>query len=162
MRKLIGVAVLLCMVSALGMAQEPPRPEIYGGFQFTDTDGGWHGSGWNTAANMYITRWLGGTADFSGVYGSGSSNLYTYTFGPVVSMHKSAVSPFAHALFGGAHTATGPLSDSGMAMMFGGGVDLGKHKFAFRAVQFDWMVLRFNGVSDKNNVRVNTGFLYRF
>jgi hypothetical protein len=58
---------------------------------FTSTDGGWHANGWNTAANLYITHWLGGTADFSGVYNSGS--LYTYTFGPVVSTHKSNFSP---------------------------------------------------------------------
>jgi hypothetical protein len=161
MRKLIGVAVLVCMISVLGMAQETPKPEIYAGYQFTSTDGGWHGNGWNTAANLYITKWLGGTGDFSGVYGSGS-NLYTYTFGPTISTHKSDFSPFAHALFGGAHAAAGGVSDSGMAMMFGGGVDFGKHKLAFRAVQFDWMVLRFSGFTDKNNMRVNTGLMYRF
>ena len=58
--------------------------------------------------------------------------------------------------------AAGGIGDSGMAMMFGGGLDFGKHRLVFRAVQFDWMVLRFNGFTDKNNVRVNTGFLYRF
>ena len=47
-------------------------------------------------------------------------------------------------------------------MMFGGGVDIGSKKFAFRAIQLDWMTLRFNGFTDKNNVRVNTGILYRF
>jgi len=41
-------------------------------------------------------------------------------------------------------------------------LDFGKHKLVFRAVQFDWMVLRFNGFSDKNNMRVNTGLVYRF
>jgi hypothetical protein len=161
MRKLIGVAVLLCMVSVLGMAQEKPLPEVYGGYQFTSTDGGWHASGWNGAANFYVTNWLGGTADFSGVYKSGS-NLYTYTFGPVVTTHKGELAPFAHALFGGAHAGNGTGSDSGMAMMFGGGLDVGKKRFAFRAFQFDWMVLRFAGVSDKNNFRVNTGLMYRF
>jgi hypothetical protein len=160
MRKLIGVAVLLFMISALGAAQETPKPEIYGGYQFTSTDGGWHASGWNTAANLYITRWLGGTADFSGVYNSGS--LYTYAFGPTVSTHKSNFSPFAHALFGGARASSAGISNSGMTMMFGGGVDFGNGKLAFRAVQFDWMVLRFAGVTDKNNMRVNTGLLYRF
>ena len=161
MRKLIGVAVLVVMVSMVGMAQETPKPEVYGGYQYDRTDGGGHGQGWNTAANLYVTRWLGGTADFSGVYHSGSS-LYTYTFGPVISTHKSTFSPYAHALFGGAHTAGGGFSNSGMAMMFGGGADFGKHKLVFRAVQFDWMVLRFSGITDKNNMRVNTGFLYRF
>jgi hypothetical protein len=161
MRKLIGVAVLACMTSMLAMAGETPKPEVYGGYQFTSTDGGWHASGWNTAANLYVWKNVGATADFSGVYSSGQS-LYTYTFGPVVSMPKHNFSPYAHALFGGAHAAAGGISDSGMTMMFGGGLDVGGHKLVFRAVQFDWMVLRFNGFTDKNNVRVNTGLLYRF
>ena len=160
MRKLIGVAVLVVMVSMVGMAQETPKPEIYGGYQYDRTDGGGHGQGWNTAANLYVTRWLGGTADFSGVYNNGS--IYTYTFGPVVSTHKQNFSPFAHALFGGARASSGGISDSGMAMYFGGGVDFGKGKWAVRAVQFDWMVLRFSGISNKNNMRVNTGLMYRF
>jgi hypothetical protein len=161
MRKFIGIAILIGMFSMISMAQESAKPEVFGGYQFTSTDGGWHGSGWNGAANLYITRWFGATADFSGVYGSGS-NIYTYTFGPVVSTHKHNVSPFAHALFGGAHAAAGGFGDSGMAMMFGGGVDLGNRKLAFRAFQVDWMMLRFNGFTDKNNVRVNTGVIYRF
>ena len=160
MRKLIGVAVLVVIVSMVGMAQETPKPEIYGGYQYDRTDGGGHGQGWNTAANLYVTRWLGGTADFSGVYNNGS--IYTYTFGPVVSTHKQNFSPFAHALFGGARASSGGISDSGMAMYFGGGVDFGKGKWAVRAVQFDWMLLRFNGISNKNNMRVNTGLMYRF
>jgi hypothetical protein len=160
MRKLIGVAVLVVMVSMVGMAQETPKPEVYGGYQYDRTDGGGHGQGWNTAANLYVTRWLGGTADFSGVYNNGS--IYTYTFGPVVSTHKQNFSPFAHALFGGARAASGSLSNNGMAMYFGGGVDFGKGKWAVRAVQFDWMLLRFNGISNKNNMRVNTGLMYRF
>ena len=161
MRKVIGVAILVCMTSMLGMAGEAPRPEVYGGYQFTSTDGGWHASGWNGAANMYITRHIGITGDFSGVYSSGQS-LHTFTFGPVISRPKSGFSPFAHALFGGARAAAGGFSDTGMAMMFGGGLDFGQRKLVFRAVQFDWMVLRFNGITDKNNMRVNTGILYRF
>jgi hypothetical protein len=161
MKKFAVLAVLICVVSAVAVAQERPLPEVYGGYQFTSTDGGWHASGWNGAANFYVTKWLGGTADFSGVYKSGS-NLYTYTGGPVVSMHKDNISPFAHALFGGAHAATGSIGDSGMAIMVGGGVDLGGKRLAFRAVQFDWLMLRFNGITDKNNFRVNTGIIYRF
>lgn len=161
MRKLFAITVLVFMVGMLATAQETPRPEVFGGYQFTGTDGGWHGSGWNGAANFYITRWFGATADFSGVYGSGS-NLYTYTFGPTVSTHKGSVSPFAHALFGGAHAGSGSAGVNGMAMMFGGGLDFGKKKFALRAVQFDWMPLRFAGITDKNNYRVNTGIMYRF
>jgi hypothetical protein len=161
MRKLIGVAVLLCLASMCAFGGEKPLPEIYGGYQFTSTDGGWHASGWNTAANMYIWKNVGVTGDFSGVYKSGS-NLYTYTFGPMISAPKGNFSPYAHALFGGAHAAAGGFGDSGMAMLFGGGLDFGQHKLVFRAVQFDWMVLKFNGFTDKNNMRVNTGLVYRF
>jgi hypothetical protein len=160
MRKLIGVVVLVGMFSMLAMAEGSPKPEVYGGYQFTGTDGGGHASGWNGAASLYVTRWLGVTGDFSGVYHSGS--LYTYTFGPTVSARKTKFSPFAHALFGGARASSGGVSDSGMAMMFGGGVDIGGGKLALRAVQFDWLVLRFNGITDKNNYRVNTGLMYRF
>jgi hypothetical protein len=161
MRKFIGIAVLIGMISIVGAAQEIPKPEVYGGYQFTSTDGGWHGNGWNGAANFYITRWLGVTGDFSGVYGSGS-NLYTFTGGPMVSVRKGSAAPFAHALFGGAHAGAGSYGDGGLAMMFGGGVDFGKKKLAVRAIQVDWMLLRFNSFTDKNNVRINTGLMYRF
>jgi hypothetical protein len=161
MRKVIGIAVLVCLCSMLGVAGEAPKPEVYGGYQFTSTDGGWHASGWNGAANFYVTRHVGITGDFSGVYHSGA-NLYTYTVGPVVSLPRRGFSPYAHALFGGAHTTTAGIGDSGMAMLFGGGLDFGKGKLVFRAVQLDWMTLRFNGFTDKNNMRVNTGILYRF
>jgi hypothetical protein len=161
MKKFIGVAVLVCMTSMLGMAGETPKPEVFGGYQFTSTDGGWHASGWSTAASINVWKMVGATADFSGAY-SGGQKLYTYTFGPVISHPKGNFSPYAHALFGGAHAAAGSISDSGMTMLFGGGLDFGKHKLVFRAVQLDWMMLRFNGITDKNNVRVNTGLLYRF
>lgn len=161
MRKLIGVAILVCMASMFALAGETPKPEVYAGYQFTSTDGGWHASGWNTAANFYVWKNLGVTGDLSGVYSSGQ-NLYTYTVGPVISAPKGNFSPYVHALFGGAHTGAAGIGVGGAAMMFGGGLDFGKHRLVFRAVQLDWMMLRFNGITDKNNVRVNTGLLYRF
>jgi len=161
MRKLIGVALFVCLISVAGIAQEVPKPEIYGGYQFTTLDPSWHASGWNGAASMYLTRWLGIKGDFSGAYSTGTS-YHTYTFGPVVSTHKGAIAPFGEALFGGAHAANSGVGNSGMAMMFGGGLDLGRKRFAFRLVQADWMITRFNGFTDKNNARVSTGVLYRF
>jgi hypothetical protein len=49
-----------------------------------------------------------------------------------------------------------------MAMMFGGGVDMGRKQMAVRLFQVDWMILRFSGVTEKNNARVSTGILFRF
>jgi hypothetical protein len=160
MRRVMALAVFVGMVTLAGFAQETPKPEVFGGYQYTRLDG-WNGNGFNGSATMYINRWLGVQGDFSGAYATGDSFL-TYTGGPVVSTHKGMLSPFGHALFGGAHAASGGVGDSGFAMMFGGGLDVGNKKLAFRVVQMDWMITRFNGFSDKNNVRLSTGALFRF
>lgn len=160
MRKLIGVAIFLAVISLAAMAQENSKVEVFGGYQFTSLDG-WHGNGWNGAANFNIMHGLGLKGDFSGAYNSGEHFL-TYTFGPVVSMHSGKVAPFAEALFGGAHATAGSIGNSGMAMLFGGGLDVGSQRMALRLVQADWMITRFNGFTDKNNVRVSTGVLFRF
>lgn len=47
-------------------------------------------------------------------------------------------------------------------MFFGGGVDMGSGKLAFRLVQADWLITHFDGFTDKNNARVSTGVLFRF
>lgn len=161
MRKFIGVALFVGLISLVGIAQEVPKPEIFGGYQFTSLDPSWHASGWNGAASMYITRWFGVTGDFSGAYATGSK-FHTFTGGPVVSMRNHSVSPFAHALFGGAHASSAGVGTTGTAMLFGGGIDYGRKQFAVRLVQADWMITRFSGFTDKNNVRVSTGLLMRF
>ncbi|HKS71752.1 MAG TPA: hypothetical protein VJQ82_01065 [Terriglobales bacterium] len=161
MRKLIGIALFVCLATFVGTAQETPKPEIFGGYQFTALDPSWHGQGWNGAANMYFTHWLGVTGDFSGAYSQGLS-FTTYTGGPVVSMHKGQFSPFAHFLIGGAHASFSGVGNNGMAMMFGGGLDMGHKQFAVRLFQMDWLSTRFDGFTDNNNVRVSTGVLLRF
>lgn len=161
MKKLIGVALLLGVFSCLTLAQETPKPEVFGGYQFTTMNPSWNASGWNGQANFYLTRWFGVTGDFSGAYASGE-HFHTYTFGPVVSTHKGSFSPFVHGLFGGAHASAAGVGTSGMAMMFGGGMDMGRKQVAFRLFQADWLITRFSGVTEKNNARVSTGILFRF
>jgi hypothetical protein len=174
MRKLIGVALFLCLISLMAAAQEAGgKAEIFAGYQYTRFDGGLNANGFNGAAAANLNRWFGVAADFSGAYGSQSgvdTKFYSYTFGPQVSMHSGSLTPFAHFLIGGAHASasttsggvTTSASSSGMAMMFGGGVDVGRHNLAFRLAQFDWLTTRFNGVSDKNNMRLSTGLVMRF
>ena len=162
MKKLIGVCLFLGLMSVMSFAQETPKPELFGGYQFTTLDPSWNASGWNGSATMYLNRWLGVTGDFSGAYHSGAS-FHTYSGGPVVVMRRKPISPFAHALFGGAHASAGGVGDGGMVMMFGGGADYETGKrMAFRLAQFDWMVTRFDGFTNKNNARVSTGILFRF
>jgi hypothetical protein len=167
MRKFIGVALFVSLVSLMGFTQETPKPEVFGGYQYTRFDGGTNASGFNGQATIYINKWLGVSGDFGGAFPSGGKFL-TYTGGPVVSTHKGQFSPFAHFLIGGAHaSATDPLSGTtvganGLAMMPGGGVDMGSKQLAFRLVQFDWLISRFSGVTDKNNARISSGLLFRF
>jgi len=46
--------------------------------------------------------------------------------------------------------------------MIGGGADVGHGPFAWRVIQFDWMSVHFNGISDNKNIRVGTGIVLRF
>ena len=176
MRKLIGVALFLCLASLMAAAQESgtSKADIFGGYQYTKFDGGLSANGFNGAVTGNLNRWLGVTADFSGAYGSQSgvdTKTYTYTFGPQISMHSGKVTPFAHALFGGVHESasasilgtTVSASSSGFAFMLGGGLDLKVAKsMSFRAIQFDWLSLHSNGATDNNNMRICTGLLFRY
>src|SRR2546425_11707698 len=126
MRKFVVVALFVCLVALAGVAQETPKPEVFGGYQFTTLDHTPNANGWNGAASMYVTRWLGVTGDFSGAYTSGL-HFMTYTAGPVGSTHKGNFSPFAHALFRGAPALVFHLSPNRNPMAFGRRAGIG-HK----------------------------------
>jgi hypothetical protein len=96
MQKLMPV-VLLFLFSLPTFGQ---KAEVFGGYQLTHFDGGPNSNGWNAALTGNFLPFLGVTADFSGVYNSGT-HFYTYTFGPEVHARALGVKPFAHALFGG-------------------------------------------------------------
>ncbi len=164
MKKLIGVAMLAALLSVGAFAQEGSRAQVFGGYQFLHQGNfgtSLNFNGWNGAADAYLTKNFGVTADFSGTYGN-SLDLYTYTFGPSVRANLHGFTPFAHGLFGGGHLSGGGASVSGMTMYFGGGADVGSQKLAFRLAQFDWMIARWNGTNLNNNVRISTGVLFRF
>ena len=161
MRKFIGVALFVSLVSLMGFTQETPKPEVFGGYQYTRLEGGTNANGFNGQATMYINKWLGVSGDFGGAFANGG-HLYSYTGGPVVSTHKGQFSPFAHFLIGGARLGDSVSSINGLAMMPGGGVDMGTKQMAFRLVQFDWLISRFSGYTDKNNARISSGILFRF
>jgi len=174
MHKLLAVAFLVGTFSLAAFAQEAgvaPKAEFFGGFQYSRYDGGLNAPGWDTTVTGNVNRWFGVAADFSGGYGSQSGvsiHNYTYTFGPVVSLRQSRTfTPFAHFLAGGNRASASfsgiSGSSNGFAMMFGGGLDInaGQH-FAIRGAQFDWLTLHSNGVTDKNNMRIATGVVFRY
>ena len=174
MRYFVIVALtfgLLCLPLA-AQESEYPKAEIFGGYQFSHIEGNVNANGWNASITGNANRWVGVAADFSGAYKTVSgvhANMYTYTFGPVVSLnHEGVINPFVHALFGGAHlgasipgVASG--STNGFSMMFGGGVDARVHKnFAVRVAQLDWVYYRFSGLDSSKNMRLSTGIVLRF
>lgn len=136
-------------------------------------------NGYEFSATYKLLPWIGVTGDFSGHYGTvtGSSrgHVQTFLFGPEVSLHRK-VSPFVHALFGGAHESIGsgitpvtgfsanvvPMSGNAFASAIGGGIDLHVAPFlSVRPIQVDYLLTRFNS-GTQNQPRVSAGLVVRF
>ena len=171
MRQLIGLILFCSVCSFWAAAQNTPKAEIFGGYQYTRFDGGVDTNGWNAALTGNLNRWFGITADFSGAYKTISGvdfRQYTYTFGQTISSRRNEViRPFAHALFGGFHDSASlsgiSSSSNGFVMYVGGGLDVKlTHRLAVRAAQIDWMSLRANGSTDNNNFRYSAGIVAHF
>lgn len=163
MRAFWIIAVSLLTLALPLMAQEEsPKMELFGGYQFTHLNPSLNTNGWNVAVNGNFNRWFGLTGDFSGSYKNGG-HMYTYMFGPTFSARTKRVTPFVHALFGGANIGEGGDSAGAFSMALGGGLDVnaGSH-VSLRAVQADWLMLHSGGDTLSKNVRVSTGLVIRF
>lgn len=175
MRKFLVLIVLVGLFSLTVMAQETPKAEVFGGYQYTHISSGGESesfNGWNASVTGNVNKYFGVAGDFSGSYKtiSGVSvKVYTYTFGPVISLnHEGTFNPFVHALFGGAHLSAsvsglGSGGTNGFTMMMGGGADakVSPH-FAVRLFQADWVYYHFEGVGESKNVRISAGVVARF
>lgn len=182
MQKFLVVVMLLGILCFPVMAQEFPKAQIFGGYQYLHLGGNGtdvNANGWNASLTGNLNHWFGITADFSGSYKTVNvagidvdTKFYTYTGGPVVNLNSGGkVNPFVHALFGGVHASgsasaggvSGSASDNGFTMMFGGGVDVKvNHAIAVRLIQGDWVYYRISGDSESNNVRISTGIVLNF
>jgi hypothetical protein len=128
--------------------------------------------GWDASGTFNPFKILGVTGDFSGNYGSiaGSTlHVQTYLVGPQVHF-PGRISPFGHLLLGKAHETIGNnglafrLSESAFAMAAGGGLDLKLTPYlSVRAVQFDYLMTKFQFVTDRENqFRVSAGLVFHF
>ena len=170
MRNILGLILLFLLSSLASLAQDFPRAEVFGGYQYTRQQST-NMSGWNASLTGNYTHWLGLTGDFSGAYNSSGSvhfRSYSYTFGPTVaSRANETFTPFAHALFGGFHQAVDVAGSSvgtanGFALILGGGVDAKiTPLLAARLGQFDWMSFHASGGSS-NIFRYSGGIVVRF
>lgn len=146
-------------------------------------------NGWNASAEIKAIRWIGLVADFSGTYGSdpinafvelgsapkdASTRVYTYLFGPRVSLQIGRVRPFAEAMVGAETQGVSFLqldshNDSNLATAYGGGFDYRiKGPLAWR-VEADYISARLfkrdqssGSAPVQRNVRFSTGLVFRF
>jgi opacity protein-like surface antigen len=182
------VVCLLALLSFLGVAtraqESAPKIDAFAGYSYLQANPGvsgvnsFHLHGGSASVAYNYNNWLGGVADFGGynngnVLGTGTSGtLSTYLFGPRVSYrHLRKVTPFGQVLLGVAHANASNFgtanSQNAFAMTVGGGVDykLFEH-FSIRPVQAEYLMTRFGvgttGTRTQNNVRLSTGFVFRF
>lgn len=160
LRRSIFAFILLCvMIGVCSATAAAQSVEIFGGYQFTHLQPAFNASGWNAAFTKNFRHVLGITGDVSGAYRDGRS-AYTYTAGPVLTARLPAVQPFAHALFGG---ISNQHSDSGFAMLLGGGLDVGfRQGVGIRLVQLDWIHTDVEDVKRDRNLRASIGIVLKF
>jgi opacity protein-like surface antigen len=169
MRKMLVVLGLVLLVSSAALAQDAPKAEVSGGYEYVRISPG-GGSpalnchGGNGTLTVYPSKWFGLTADIGAcrVSISGTSaHAVNYVFGPKFAFRGSSrATPFVEALFGGVHLSGGGASANGFAMALGGGLDVkaGNH-FAIRIAQGDYVMTRISGVRT-NNFRFSAGIVF--
>jgi opacity protein-like surface antigen len=184
LKLLLSLLAVLSLFGATAYAQDTPKVDIFAGYSYLQANPGvrgvdsFHLNGGSASAAYNLSNWLSGVADFGGynngnVLGTGASGtLSTYLFGPRVSYrHFGRITPFGEVLFGAAHASASAFgttnSENSFAMSAGGGVDYRlSHRLAIRPFQVDYLMTRFGvktvGTQTQNNLRVSTGFVFRF
>ena len=182
MYRILAVLALATILPLHVLAQDAPRAEVFGGFQYFRANSGtdvqnldhFNLNGWDASLSGYFNRYLGVTADSSGAYGSPEllgvpihTKLHTFMFGPVLRFpNPTHITPFVHALGGGAHTSADSQgvtsADTSAAWAVGGGLDLNMARiFAIRLAQVDYLQTRTGGDS-QNNFRYSAGVVIKF
>jgi len=178
MRKLFILVAVILATAGSAVAQDFPKAEIFGGYQFIRLNPG----GGSTGANCQggagsvagnLNHWFGVVGDFGACKITGqpsgtSAHLVNYLFGPKLTYRSHGrVAPFAQVLFGGEHiglsaSGLGSSSDSSLAMTFGGGADyeLTNH-VSLRVIQAEYLYTKFGG-THQNNARISAGVVYRW
>jgi len=179
MRRLILGTIGLFFLSIPGFAQEYvyPKAEVFGGLSVARPGTMW---GWQSAVHGNFSHTIGFTADIGGQYksilGVGTSS-HQFLFGPRFIVRREKVTPFVHTLFGasrakasipalsipGFPTIPGTsVSSTGLAMSFGGGLDVNlSDRFSIRVAQVDWIPTRFNGGWSTDAVRLGFGIVLK-
>lgn len=176
MQKVAVISLILLAFTSLAAAQVPSG-NVYFGYAYVRsplvTTESVNLNGWNGSLEGKFLPWIGLVADLGGYYGSQTKpgvahlngNVYSFLFGPRVSVGVGRFRPFAHALFGAGHTSSSgggySASDTSFSDALGGGLDYKIIKGLAWRGQFDALQTRFYG-RDQNNFRFSTGIVIRF
>src|SRR5260370_11713634 len=108
MRNLLILGVLILVAAAPSRAQEYPKAEVFGGYQYLRLNpGGTNCHGFGGSATGNLNNWFGVAGDFgyckvTGLPSGTSAHAVNYLFGPRVTYRASGpLTPFAHVLFAG-------------------------------------------------------------
>lgn len=185
MPRITVMALAIFTFTTLATAQIP-KGNVFFGYSYLRADlaSGTSSNlnGWNGSLEGKFLPWIGIVADLSGHYGSAQfpiscppgtspctftadAKMYSFVFGPRVSVSVGKITPFAHALFGASHiTESLPgfsESDTSFASAYGGGLDY--HLVPLVNWRFQADVLHTRFFSDtQNNVRLSTGIVLHF
>jgi opacity protein-like surface antigen len=182
---LLGVAPLAAQTPSAA-SNNTPRAEVSIGYSYvrarTVNPTAFSMNGGSASAVLNVNNWLGIGGDFGGYYTGNvlktgfSLDVFSYTFGPRISIRTHRVTPFAQALFGGGHAGNTlytagfqqgvapPSVKNSFAMVLGGGLDVNVSRhLAIRAFQADWLYTQFpNGTNNRqNNLRITAGIVFR-
>jgi len=178
------LAFLSLLAATAGAQESAPKVDIFAGYSYLQANPGvagvdsFHLHGGSASVAYNYNHWLSAVADFGGynngnILGTGASGtLSTYLFGPRVSYrHFRKITPFGQVLFGVGHANSSAFgtagSQNGFAMTAGGGVDYKVlDHFSIRPIQAEYLMTRFGvgttGTQTQNNLRLSTGFVFRF
>jgi len=174
MRNFLILGVLILFLAAPAMAQDYPKAEVSGDYQYIRLNPGGsncQGGAGSVAGNL--NSWFGVVGEFGGCKITGqpsgtSAHALNYLFGPRVTYRSyGSLEPFAHVLLGGQRitasvSGVGSASTNSFAMALGGGADykLTEH-FALRLIQVEYLYTHFGGAR-QNNARIEAGIVYRW
>src|SRR5260370_25902955 len=131
MSNFLILGVLILVAAAPSRAQEYPKSEVFGGYQYLRLNpGGTNCHGFGGSATGNLNNWFGVAGDFgyckvTGLPSGTSAHAVNYLFGPRVTFRGSGpLTPFAHVLFGGQHFGgSGGGRANSFAIALGGGAD---------------------------------------
>ena len=96
MQKLVGLLALVFLATALTLAQNNSKLDVFGGYSYLHVSPGnglpgANTNGWEAQATGNLTDYLGVTADFDGHYGDVfgiGGHDYNFLFGPTPPMRS--------------------------------------------------------------------------